>query len=443
MSSRIPSIDELSRCGGLIEFPPVVRVDAARIAVSELREQALLSDEIEFSDFESLAYYRAVEMTALRTVSAINMSGVLLHTGLGRARLAPSAIDAVATVAAGHSVVELDLETGRRGNRIGHVEGLLCELTGAEAALVVNNCAGAVFLTLAALCGGLEVVLSRGQMVEIGGAFRMPDIVRESGCRLVEVGCTNKTRLSDFESAVTAETAAFLRCHPSNFKIVGFSESPSALELSELANRHGVLLIDDVGSGCMVDTTRFGLPRERTLADAISDGADVVMASGDKLLGGPQAGIILGRQSLIEKIARHPLARALRIDKLTLAALEATLRVYREGREDEIPLWRYAARSLDEVKEMAVRLCAAYPGQSEVVESETEVGGGSMPGTGVKSFAAALSCENPDDLARALRLSDPPVIGRVKDQAVLLDPRCAEDVEVKAVCGLLEGFVGF
>lgn len=443
MASRIPSVDELSRSGGLVEFPPAVRVDAARIAVAELREQALLSDEIEFSDFESLAYYRAAELTSLRTVPAINMSGVLLHTGLGRARLAPSAVDAVAAVAASHSVVELDLETGRRGSRIGHVEDLLCELTGAEAAFVVNNCAGAVFLTLAALCGGREVVLSRGQMVEIGGAFRMPDIVRESGCRLVEVGCTNKTRLTDFESVVSEDTAAFLRCHPSNFKIVGFSESPSAAELSELARRSGLILIDDVGSGCLVDTTQFGLERERTLRDAITDGADVVMASGDKLLGGPQAGIILGRWTLIDAIARHPLARALRIDKLTLAALEATLRIYREGREDEIPLLGYASRSLDEVKGYAERLCRAYPGASEVVETETEVGGGSMPGSGIKSFSAALATESPDELARALRLSNPPVICRVKDQSVLLDPRSAEDEEVSIVCGLLEGFGGF
>lgn len=363
------------------------------------------------------AIAQRLDEPSLRDV--INLSGVILHTGLGRARLAPEVAAQVARVAGSHAVVEFNLEDGRRGDRQAHVRELLIKLTGAESALVVNNCAGAVVLTLAAIGARGEVILSRGQMVEIGGAFRMPDIVAESGCRLVEVGCTNKTRLSDYASAISSETSLILRCHPSNFSMTGFVEQPSAADLARLAHEHGLWLIDDMGSGCLIDTRPYGLPPERTLRGALQEGADVVLASGDKLLGGPQAGLILGRAEAIGRIARHPLARALRIDKLTLAALEATLRMYAEGREREIPIWASLSRPLDEVRRWARRLARA--GKGEVRGSVTEIGGGSAPGSVCPTWCAVLTGD--DTLARELRQGSPALVGRVQEDAVWLDPR--------------------
>lgn len=434
----LPRVDDIAASPLLVAWPPRVRAEAARRAIEGLR-QAILDGKEPGGSAESLAAGEARRMTQMRTRPAINMSGVLLHTGLGRARWAPSVAAAAARAAEGHAVTEFELETGRRGDRQSHVEDLLCSLTGAEAALVVNNCAAAVVLALSGHCAGREVMLSRGQMVEIGGAFRMPDVIRQSGCRLVEVGCTNKTRRSDYAAALTPETGAILRCHPSNYAVVGFTEEADPKELAELAEGAGTLFIDDAGSGCLVDTSQYGLARERTLQDAVADGAHLVLASGDKLLGGPQAGMILGRKEAVAALKRHPLARALRIDKITLAALEATLRLYAEGREGEIPLWASVAAPLAQVRRDALRLAKA--GGGRVVETECRVGGGSMPGQAIPSAAARIPSSSAEALSARLRLSDPPVVGRVEDGAVLLDPRSATPAEIKTACRIVQGAV--
>lgn len=408
-----------------------MRTQAARAAIEKGRALVLAESSVSAGDFEEWALLEAQKRMTRSLASVLNASGVILHTGAGRARLAQAAAAAVTEVAGSHSAVELDMETGRRGDRQDHVRSLLRELTGAEDALVVNNNAGAVFLTLAALASGREVILSRGEMVEIGGSFRMPDIVRESGCQLVEVGCTNRTRVSDYELAITDTTAVLLRCHPSNFKMVGFVESVSGAALASLAHQRGLHCIDDVGSGCLVDLAAFGLPHETTLHEAIEDGATVVTASGDKLLGGPQAGLILGKHEAVAKIKRHPLARALRCDKLTLAALEATLRLYSQGREAEIPVIRYLSRPLTEIKALAESIASA--GKGELREAESEIGGGSVPGTTLPTWCACLPCTNPEAKARELRLGSPAILARVQDGAVFLDPRTLEHEEAMVV----------
>ena len=435
---KIPSIDSLISHPLLADAPARLAVQAARLAVDELRAEALAGKDLSLDDFAACAEAALDRLTSMRTRPAINLSGVVLHTGIGRARLAESAAQAVTEAAKSHAVVEFDIETGARGDRQSHVEDLLCELTGAQAALVVNNCASAVLLTLTALAKDKEVILSRGEMVEIGGSFRMPDIVRASGCSLVEVGCTNKTHLKDYADACTDETAAFLKCHPSSYQVVGFTAAPIPELLAELAHDKGLTLIDDLGSGCLVDSTKWGLRKERTLAEAVKSGADVVLASGDKLLGGPQAGIIVGRASVVKEIARHPLARAVRIDKLTLAGLEATLRLYREGREDEIPIWRSLGRSDESLRWAARKLAGAWNGQTEVVRADSRIGGGSLPGMVLPTWCASITADSASNLARALRKSSPAIVGRIEGGAVLLDPRTAEADEIQIVCRKLK-----
>lgn len=428
---QLPSVDELSRSPLLAAYPDRVRIQAARQAVAELR-QRLAAGDTPSQSAEEMAASCAQAASASSLGPVINLSGVILHTGAGRARLAQSAADHLAEVAGSHSNVEFDLEEGRRGNRQDHVRGLLKELTGAEDALVVNNAAAGVFLTLSALCSGKEVILSRGQMVEIGGSFRMPDIVRQSGCRLVEVGCTNKTRLSDYESALTTETSAVLRCHPSNFKVIGFTEEPSLEALSAFCREHEKLLIDDQGSGCLVDFRRFGLPAEPTLPQSVAN-SDVSIASGDKLIGGPQAGLILGTKFAIAKIASHPIARCVRVDKLTLAALESTLRLYVEGREEEIPTLRYLARDVATVRRFAEKIAAAYGRGASLEDGVTEIGGGSAPGTVLPTVRVGLPSSDPEGLARSLRQSSPGILGRIEDGKVWLDPRTLEESELPEV----------
>ncbi len=430
----LPKVDVLAASEALATYPPKVAAEAARRAIQAMRASLVAGESP--GEPEALAVEAAIELTRPSFRRVINASGVVLHTGLGRARLASAAVEAIRVAAEHHVDVELDLETGKRGDRQDHVSGLLCELTGAEAALVVNNCAAAVFLTLAAIGKGGEVVLSRGQMVEIGGSFRMPDIVRRSGCRLVEVGCTNKTRLSDFEEAIGPRTRAILRCHPSNFHVVGFVEEPSIGDLATLAHAHRLPLIDDVGSGCLVDTTRFGLPREPLFGESLRHGADLALASGDKLLGGPQAGLIVGGKEWLAKIAHHPIARAVRVDKLTLAALEATLRLYRNGQEDQIPTLRYLGRSPETVKAMATSLASALPG-SRVEPGVTEVGGGSAPGTGVPTWRCGLPLRHANRTAQLLRSGDPSIVTRIEAGVVWLDPRTMEDDEVGMTVALL------
>ncbi|MBC8066267.1 MAG: L-seryl-tRNA(Sec) selenium transferase, partial [Chlorobia bacterium] len=369
----LPKVDELSRDPGLSEFPERIRVEAARAAIDHMRQSMLGGVHVDISRSAQVANLKAHDMMASNLRAAINMSGVILHTGLGRARLAPSVAEEISRVARDHAYLEFDVEEGSRGDRQSHVRDLLVQLTGAEDALVVNNAAAALVLALRTLAEGKNVLLSRGQMVEIGGSFRVPEIVKQSNCHLVEVGCTNKTHLPDY--VVDADTGAILVCHRSNFEIVGFASEPSISELSAL----GVPLVDDMGTGCLVDLARFGLPKTKTLSDSVREGAHVAIGSGDKLLGGPQAGIIVGRRDLIQRMKNHPLARALRVDKLTLAGLSPTLRLYLAGRELEIPTMRYLSRTPAEVRKLARRLANAIGPTAYVEASESQVGGGSGP----------------------------------------------------------------
>jgi L-seryl-tRNA(Ser) seleniumtransferase len=358
---------------------------------------------------------------ALRRV--INASGVILHTNLGRAPLSRAAVDAVAAAAAGYTNLELDIETGRRGERSALVAGLLTALFDCKAALVVNNNAAAVLLALTALCKGREVIVSRGQLVEIGGSFRMPDVMRMSGARMVEVGTTNRTRAADFEEAVTPRTAALLRVHTSNFRVAGFTESAGLAEMAAVARPRELLLIDDVGSGAVEP-----IADEPTIADSLQH-CDIVTFSGDKLMGGPQAGVVLAATEVgaegVRKMARHPLARAVRIDKLTLAALEATLKQRLSGRDDEIPVQRMLRVPVEEVRRRAAFWSVKLEDRgvaSRVIAGESAVGGGSVPGHGIPTMLVAL--EGPASrLATALRRGDPPVIARIENDACCLDPR--------------------
>lgn len=433
----LPKVDTLSREPALEGYPDSVRTAAARESISKMRALIQSGQSPDKSKAAELAINAAEKMMVSTMVEVINASGVILHTGLGRARLAPSAQRRLSEVASHHVSTEIDLETGERGDRQEHVRALLTSLTGAEDAHVVNNCAAAVLLTLQALCQDREVILSRGQMIEIGGSFRMPDIVRQSGCHLVEVGCTNKTRLTDYEQAIGETTAAILRCHPSNYKIIGFTEEVPASELRKLAAEQGLLLIDDMGNGCMVDTTRYGLPKEPTISDVVACGADVVTASADKLLGGPQAGLILGKKESIAQIRKHPLARAVRVDKLTLAALEETLRLYATGREIEIPTLAYLSKPLEIVKRDAQRLGRAYQGKTIIERGTTEIGGGTAPGTGIPTWRVGLLSEDPIELAKRLRTGSTSILGRIERDIVWLDPRTIDRDELTKACKAL------
>ncbi len=363
----------------------------------------------------------------------INATGVIIHTNLGRAPLSAAARQAVDAVAAGYSTLEYDLDTGRRGSRHDHARRLLCRLTGAEDALVVNNNAAAVFLALTGLCQGRDVIISRGQLVEIGGGFRIPDVLRQSGARLVEVGATNRTHLSDFAAALSPATAAIMRVHSSNFRQIGFVSTPDLPALAELAHSRPaqeggpILLIDDLGSGTLLDLTVYGLAAEPMVQQSVAAGADIVTFSGDKLLGGPQAGIIAGRAVHVERLRRHPLARALRVDKLTLAALEATLRSYdRQTAAADIPVWRMIAAAPAALYERATRwqqTVAAAGLAATVRPVESAVGGGSLPGETLPSFALALEPANPAQAAARLRRAGPPVICRVQHDLLLFDAR--------------------
>jgi len=413
----LPSVDELAR-----GHDDPLAIDAARTVLSRARDEiragrvpgdlaARLRDEL-----------AAARRPSLRRV--LNATGVLVHTNLGRAPLPEAALARVLDAASGYSSLELDLASGTRGSRQDHVAALLRRLTGAEAALVVNNNAAALLLALAALADGREVVVSRGELIEIGDGFRIPDVLERSGARLVEVGTTNRTRASDYEAAVGPDTALLLRVHQSNFRLVGFAERPTLPELAAVARRHGLPLLDDLGSGALVD-----LGDEPTASDALAGGADLVCFSGDKLLGGPQAGLVLGRTELIERLRRHPLHRALRIDKLGLAALEGTLLLYLEPERalQEVPVLRMLHEDITAVRTRAERLAGQLDG--EVEETVARVGGGALPLAQLPSFACALE----ESLATPLRLQEPPVVGIVRDGRLLLDCRTLGDDELEAV----------
>lgn len=363
----------------------------------------------------------------------INASGVILHTNLGRAPLSEAARGAIATGAAGYCTLEYDTQTGKRGRRGARVEGLLADLTGAEAALVVNNCAAAALLVLTALAKGGEAVVSRGELVEIGGDFRVPDVMAQSGTRLVEVGTTNRTRVADYERAISDETRLIVRVHTSNYRIVGFTSQPTVEELASVAHNAGLPLYEDAGSGALLDLRPFGVEGEPVISDSIRSGADIVSFSGDKLLGASQAGLIVGRRQLIEVLRRHPLYRALRADKLALAALEATLDAYARGAAlEEVPVLRMLALKLEEIESRARRLLSRLEERAsasslhcEIIEGASAIGGGSAPTTHPRTALIALTHAgmSADALDEALRSSTPPVIARIFEDRVLLDLR--------------------
>lgn len=360
------------------------------------------------------------QQLSLRPV--INATGVIIHTNLGRAPLSPESLAALQAVAIGYSNLEYDLDAGQRGKRDTHIEAIITKITGAEAALVVNNNAAAVYLVLSGLAVGKAVVISRGELVEIGGGFRIPDVMRQSGCQLVEVGTTNRTRIRDYAEAITPSTAALMRVHSSNFKMLGFTESVSLAEMVELAHQQHLLVFDDLGSGTLIDTARFGLDHEPTISESIEAGVDVTTFSGDKLLGGPQAGIIVGKQAVIEQLRQHPMARALRPDKLCIAALAATLRHYRDGEAiEKIPVWRMIAMPLNEIEKRATQWQAVVGG--DVFDTVSTVGGGSLPGNTLPTKALALKIANPDTFAAQLREQSPPIIGRIQAAHLWFDPR--------------------
>jgi L-seryl-tRNA(Ser) seleniumtransferase len=386
-----------------------------------------------------LSRARLVLEPSLRPV--INATGVVIHTNLGRAPLSDDAVAAMAVVSSGYSNLEFDLEAGERGSRHSHLEAALSQLTGAEAAIAVNNNASALLLALSALAAGREVIVSRGQAVEIGGGFRIPDVMRQSGATLVEVGTTNRTYLRDYESAITDNTAAIMRVHTSNFRVVGFTAAPTLREMSRVAAEHNVLLLDDVGSGCLLDTTQFGLAPEPTVGESLASGADLCLFSGDKLLGGPQAGIIAGQSELIDRLRHHPLARAVRLDKATIAGLHATLLHYLRGEAlTQIPVWRMIATPIAEIERRARRWKRAIPG-SKVIDGRSMIGGGSLPEESLPTKLLAISGDV-TELAHRLRTGDPPVVARIEDGALLLDPRTVQPREDRALLAALKKALG-
>lgn len=461
MSLRsLPSVEELA--AGLEDVPRAIAVRAAREAIAARRaaivegrvvasadggpdlsdrqpdlagDQPALTDE--HSDLAADARARACEAVRPSLRAVLNATGVIVHTNLGRAPLAPTAIEAGARVASGYSNLEYDLDAGSRGSRHAHVEALLCELTGAEAAVAINNCAAAVLLACASLAAGRELVVSRGQLIEIGGAFRVPDVVAQSGSRLVEVGTTNRTRLADYERAVGPETGAILRAHPSNFRTVGFVEEVEIEQLCAAAAGRAVPVIDDVGSGVLAE----GVPEladEPPVRRSVKAGCALVCFSGDKLLGGPQAGLLVGTADAVERCRTHPLARALRIDKLSLAALEATLGLYRDPRSARasVPVLRMLSAGEPELRSRAERMRDRLLGadiEARVTDASAKVGGGALPLLELDGPVCAVDpgAVGLDALAARLRAGDPPVIGRAREGLLLLDPRTLDDREAE------------
>ena len=368
----------------------------------------------------------------------INATGVIIHTNLGRAPLSRAATEAMEETAAGYTDLELDLQTGRRGSRQSHLQSLLRQLTGAEAALAVNNNASAVLLGLSALSAGKEVIVARGEAVEIGGGFRIPDVLQQSGAILVDVGTTNRTYARDYGDAITENTAALLKVHASNFRVEGFTARVEPRELVELGQQRGIPVLHDVGSGSLLSTEEYGLAHEPTPQESIAAGVGLVFFSGDKLLGGPQAGIVVGTTELVNKLERHPLARAVRIDKVSLAGLTATLLHYlRQEAESEVPIWRMIGSSEETVKERALRWKASLEGDAEVVAGRSAVGGGSLPGETLPSWVLSLPCfetsGGAEGVMERLRRGDPPVVARIEEDRVLLDPRTVLPEEDEAL----------
>ncbi len=439
---EIPPVNEVLFHPGIAalqeEIPHLRVTEAVQEVLASVRQQILESGDIEFLsrplEVDFLAAQvreKATREHAYHLRRVINATGVVLHTNCGRSVLAGEVVDFVSGIAQGYSNLELDLGSGERGSRYSHVEDLLCKLTGAEAGMVVNNNAAAVLLVMRALASGREVIVSRGELVEVGGAFRIPEVLKAGGANLIEVGTTNKTRLKDYASAITDNTAVLLKVHTSNFRVVGFTEQVGSGELVELGSSLGIPVVEDLGSGTLVDLSQWGIPYEPTVPEAIKSGVDVVAFSGDKLLGGPQAGIIVGKRSYIDRLKKDQLTRALRIDKLTLAALEATLRLYLEKREQEIPTLALLSLSANELSARAdalaasIRLAAGTKILADVEQGYSLAGGGSLPTANLPAYLVSVKpgLGTVSELEEFLRQAETPVLARVQKDRLLLDVR--------------------
>lgn len=458
---NIPNVNDcvakVIEIGGLHHIPILRLRHCVRIYLEHFRVAILSGEKLNDSENDENHFFDGLRQFIItynkkRFARVVNATGVIIHTNLGRSLLPASALDSLEYAGGCYSNLEFDLATGKRGSRYSHVEDLLCELTGAESALVVNNNAAAVLIALETLASGKEAVVSRGQLVEIGGSFRIPEIMTRSGARLVEVGATNRTHLRDYANAITSETGLLLRVHCSNYRIVGFTGEVSNVELVQLGRTHGIPVMEDLGSGCFVDLSKFGLAKEPTVLETVASGMDIVTFSGDKLLGGPQAGIIVGKKALVDQIKKNPLNRALRIDKLTLASLESVLRLYLDEANAlrEIPTLRMIAVSAAVVEQRAIRLagqCQALLnsyGNFIPIEVQSQVGGGAMPGQNLASWAVAVQPNNIkiSQLERRLRHAPVPVIGRIEKDRLLLDMRTVADDELDiALDGLRSALV--
>jgi L-seryl-tRNA(Ser) seleniumtransferase len=451
---RIPSVDELLQNAPLRSlggrFPRKLLVASIRQILEGKRQRLLAQPEQAGEVNLQTAHLVELILDRLETLNqhtlrpVVNATGIVIHTNLGRSLLPASAIERLEVLSRSYNNLEYDLERGQRGSRYVHAEAILCEITGAEAALVVNNNAGAVFLVLNTLAKDREVIVSRGQLVEIGGSFRIPDVMASSGALLREVGCTNRTHLRDYQQAINDRTALLMKVHSSNYRILGFTAEVSLEDLVLLGRDRELPVVEDLGSGSFYDLSRFGLQREPTAQEAVARGADVVTFSGDKLLGGPQAGIILGRRELVRRCKKNPLTRALRVDKLTLAALEATLRLYRDETQalEQIPTLRMISTPLTVLEERARRLAD----QLQALDSEgrfsialqpsaSQVGGGSLPAQDLPTWAVALSSLHlsTHQLERRLRAATPPVIGRIEADQLLLDVRTLQEGDIELI----------
>lgn len=443
---HLPSVDAVLSDPDLSELLVHYRrewvVDLARQRLDQARQSVRRGGEAPSAEAVAASVRRDITETLLPSPQrVINATGVIIHTNLGRAPLSKAASEAAVTAGQGYSDLELDVTTGRRGSRQAHLQYLVRALTGAEAALVVNNNAAAVLLGLSALASGKEVIVSRGEAVEIGGGFRIPDVLKQSGATLVDVGTTNRTYVRDYEEAITADTGALVKAHASNFRVEGFTASVEPRELVDLGRRRGIPVLHDVGSGCLLSSEKYGLAHEPTPQESVAAGVGLTFFSGDKLLGGPQAGIIVGEQDLVQKLERHPLARAIRIDKLSLASLTATLVHYlKQEAEREIPIWRMISAPPEAVKQRAGFWQATLEAPAAVRPTRSAIGGGSLPGETLPSWALAVTCDSieggAEEVMRRLRAGNPPVIARIEDDQVLLDPRTVPPEEDRA---LLEG----
>ena len=438
---QLPSIDTLLVGPGvaalLSDHPRALVVKAARLAVEAARASG---GAMPPEGWDAAVRAAALRLAEPSLAPVINATGVVLHTNLGRAPLAEAAIASMTRVARGYAALEYDLGRGTRGSRHAHCRDLLVELTGAADALVVNNAAGALLLALSALARGGEAVVSRGELVEIGGSFRIPDIMARSGAKLVEVGTTNRTHPADYERALTPDSKILLKVHRSNFQVTGFTADVAVVELAEMAHARGLACVYDLGSGLLINLSAWGLSGEPTVPEGVAAGADLVVFSGDKLLGGPQAGILVGTEKAIAACRADPIARAVRADKLTLAALEATLALYRDHTtaRREIPVLRMLTEDLGSVKRRATAVLQGVGEKAELVEGDSEVGGGSFPGAKLKTWLVGIRHAAPDTFVTQLRSHDPPIIARVAGSRVLLDARTIFPEQVETVVAALK-----